>query len=581
MSADAAEFQPLPPLAKYRRGFDLKWPVIVACAAIAVWLALVPLAFLIWQSFETPASADQPAVFTLINYLRVYASRETAVLLSNSVLFATGAATLALALGTALAWINERTNAPFKPLFYAISIVPLVIPGLLFVAAWIMLASPKIGVLNLVLQDLLGTSKVFFDVYTLRGMIWVDGIQHAPIAFLLMSAAFKSMDPSLEESALMSGASVLQVARRITLNLTFPALAAAFLILFVRSMESFENPALLGLPAGIEVFTSSIYEALHGYPSDAGLASTYAVTLLAITSFGVYAQSRLARRGSRYATVTGKAFRPRTIDLGRWRYAAGGFFILYACLAIGLPFLVLLWSSLQRFYSAPSLAALKSLSLDNYRAVLDYPGIGDAVWNSIFLAIASATLVMLISAVIAWLVLRTKIGGRFILDNIASLPMVMPGIVAGLAIMVTYLALGGGIYGTIWILLIAYLTRFMPYGMRFNTASLLQVHGELEESAALSGAGWLTSFRRVVLPLLKPGLMAGWIYIAIVSVRELSSSVLLYSPDSEVLSVVLWEMWQNGQYVQLSALGVLLILALFVFVLLAQAFGRRFGLREV
>ena len=577
----AVESQPLPRLEKHRRGFDLKWPVIGICAAIAAWLALVPLAFLIWQSFETPASADQPSVFTLINYLRVYGSAETVTLLSNSVFFATGAATLALALGTALAWINERTNTPFKPLFYAISIVPLVIPGLLFVAAWIMLASPKIGVLNLVLQDILGTDKVFFDVYTLRGMIWVDGIQHAPIAFLLMSAAFKSMDPSLEESALMSGASALQVARRITLKLTLPALAAAFLILFVRSIESFENPALLGLPAGIEVFTSSIYEALHGYPSDAGLASTYAVTLLTITSFGVYAQSRLARRGSRYATVTGKAFRPGTLDLGRWRYAAVAFFTLYACLAIGLPFLVLLWSSLQHFYSAPSFTALKALSFDNYRAVLDYPGIGDAVWNSIFLAVASATLVMLISAVTAWLVLRTKIAGRFMLDNVASLPMVMPGIVAGLAIMVTYLALGGGIYGTIWILLIAYLTRFMPYGMRFNTASLLQVHGELEESAALSGAGWLTSFRRVVLPLLKPGLMAGWIYIAIVSVRELSSSVLLYSPDSEVLSVVLWEMWQNGQYVQLSALGVLLILALFVFVLLAQAFGRRFGLREV
>ena len=581
MGMTAAEVEPLPRLRRYRRGIDLKWPAIGVCVAIAAWLALVPLAFLIWQSFETPAAVDQPAVFTLANYVRVYASVETAQLLSNSVIFATGAATLALAFGTALAWINERTNAPFKLLFYAISIVPLVIPGLLFVAAWIMLASPKIGVLNLVLQDILGTNKVFFDVYTLPGMIWVDGIQHAPIAFLLMSAAFKSMDPSLEESALMSGASVLQVARRITLKLSFPALAAAFLILFVRSIESFENPALLGLPAGIEVFTSSIYEALHGYPSDAGLASTYAVTLLAITSLGVYAQSRFARRGSRYATVTGKAFRPGTLDLGRWRYAAGGFFILYACLAIGLPFLVLLWSSLQRFYSAPSLAALKTLSLANYRAVLDYPGIAGAVWNSIFLAIACATLVMLISAVIAWLVLRTRIAGRFMLDNIASLPMVMPGIVAGLAIMVTYLTLGGGIYGTIWILLIAYLTRFMPYGMRFNTVSLLQVHGELEESAALSGAGWFTSFRRVVLPLLKPGLMAGWIYIAIVSVRELSSSVLLYSPDSEVLSVVLWEMWQNGQYVQLSALGVLLILALFVFVLLAQAFGRRFGVREV
>ncbi len=564
-----------------RRRLDLKWLIIGVCAVVVAWVALVPLAFLIWQSFETVADADHPAVFTLANYVNVYSSAGTFGLLSNSVIFAGGAAILALFIGSTLAWINERTNTPLKPLFYAISVVPLVIPGLLFAASWIMLASPKIGILNLLLQQAFGTGRVFFNIYTLPGMIWVDGIQHAPIAFLLMSAAFKSMDPSLEEAALMSGASTLQVMRRITLKLAFPALAAAFLILFVRSIESFENPALLGLPAGIEVFTSSIYEALHGYPSDTGLASTYAVTLLVVTSIGLYGQSRLARHGSRYATVSGKAFRPRVLDLRHWRFAAVALLVLYALLAIGLPFLVLLWSSLQPFYSAPSLAALHHLSPANYRAILDYPGMLGIVWHSIFLALAAATAVMLLSAVISWLVLRTKIPGRWILDNIASLPMVMPGIVTGVAIMVTYLALGGGIYGTIWILLIAYVTRFLPYGMRFNSSSLLQLHAELEESAALSGASWFTAFRRIVLPLLKPGLMAGWLYIAIVSMRELSSSVLLYSPDSEVLSVVLWEMWQNGQYVQLSALGVLLIGTLFVFVLLAQLFGRRFGVREV
>jgi iron(III) transport system permease protein len=269
------------------------------------------------------------------------------------------------------------------------------------------------------------------------------------------------------------------------------------------------------------------------------------------------------------------------MDLGRWRHAAGALFLLYAALVIGLPFLVLVWSSLQRFYSVPSLAALQNVSLYNYAAVLDYPNIGAAVWNSIVLSLSTATAVMALTVVIAWLTLRTRIPGRWILDNIASLPMVMPGLVIGLAIMVCYLALGGGIYGTIWILLIAYMTRFLPYGMRFNSASLLQLHKELEESAHLSGAGWFTTFRRVVLPLLKPGLIAGWIYIVIVSMRELSSSVLLYSPDSQVLSVVLWELWQNGQYVQLSALGVMMMAALFVFVLAAQAFGRRFGVRDV
>jgi iron(III) transport system permease protein len=567
-----------------RRGsttLDPQWVIIGLSLAVVAWLALVPLVFLVWQSFMTPASADVPAQFTWLNYAKVYTSAETFRLLGNSVAFAGGAAALSLAIGTALAWMNERTNTPFKSLIYALSVVPLIIPGILFVAAWIMLASPKIGVLNLLLQRAFGTDRVFLDVYTLPGMMWVDGIQHAPVAFLLMSAALRSMDPSLEESALMSGASMFQVARRITLKLAFPALAASFLILFVRSIESFENPALLGLPVGIQVFTSSIYEALHAYPSDVGLASTYAITLLVITSGGIYWQSRLGAQGSRYATVGGKAFRPRTMDLGRWRHAAGALFLLYAALVIGLPFLVLVWSSLQRFYSVPSLAALQNVSLYNYAAVLDYPNIGAAVWNSIVLSLSTATAVMALTVVIAWLTLRTRIPGRWILDNIASLPMVMPGLVIGLAIMVCYLALGGGIYGTIWILLIAYMTRFLPYGMRFNSASLLQLHKELEESAHLSGAGWFTTFRRVVLPLLKPGLIAGWIYIVIVSMRELSSSVLLYSPDSQVLSVVLWELWQNGQYVQLSALGVMMMAALFVFVLAAQAFGRRFGVRDV
>jgi iron(III) transport system permease protein len=563
------------------RSFDAKWLIIGAAVLIAAWLALVPLVFLVWQSFATPATPEMAALFTFANYANVYTSSETFRLLGNSLSFAGGAAILSLATGTTLAWLNERTNTPFKMLVYALSVVPLVIPGILFVTAWIMLASPKIGVLNLLLQRAFATDHVFFDVYTLPGMMWVDGIQHAPLAFLLMSAAFRSMDPSLEESALMSGASILQVARRVTLRLAFPALAASFLILFVRSIESFENPALLGLPVGIQVFTSSIYEALHAYPSDVGLASTYAMTLLVITSGGIYWQSRFAQSGSRYATVGGKGYRPRRMDLGRWRYAAGGFLLLYAALVIGLPFLVLVWSSLQRFYAVPSLTALKTVSFDNYRAVMDTPGMGDAVWNSMFLAFATATAVMMLSAIIGWLVLRTRIPGRWLLDNIASLPMVMPGLVIGLGLMVTYLALGGGLYGTIWILLIAYMTRFLPYGMRFNTASLLQLHKELEESAQLSGASWLTTFRRIVLPLLKPGLIAGWIYIVIVSIRELSSSVLLYSPDSEVVSVVLWEMWQNGQYVQLSALGVMLIAALFVFVLAAQAFGRRFGLNEV
>ena len=561
-------------------GFELRGPLIALSIAAVAWLALVPLVFLLWQSILTPQTAAAPAQFTLDNFRTAYLSADTARLLVKSVQFASGAAVLALCVGTGLAWMNERTNTPFKSLFFALTIMPLVIPGILFTVSWIMLASPKIGLLNLALQRLFDTDAVFVNIYSMSGMIWVDGLHYSPMAFLLMTAAFRSMDPSLEEQAAMSGASLFQTARRITLGLAWPAALASLLILFVRSIESFEVPALLGLPVGIHVYTSAIYQAIHEYPSQIGLASAYAVTLLLLTSLGVYVQSRLAASGARYSTVTGKGFRPRTIDLGSWRYLTAAIFIAYFAIIVLLPFLVLLWSSLQRFYSVPSWAALARVSLDSYRAVLDHPQFGQTVWNSALLAVGSAGAVMLLSAVISWIVVRTRVRGRWLLDNITSLPLVFPGLVLGLAIMVCYLTVDIGIYGTLWIMFIAYVTRFLPYGMRYNSTSMLQIHKELEESAAMSGASWSMTFRRIVLPLLQPGLLAGFIYVMIVSIRELASSILLYSPGTEVVSIMIWELWQNGQYVELSALGVMLIIALFCLVMLAQLLSRRFGIAQ-
>jgi iron(III) transport system permease protein len=559
---------------------ELKGLIITLAITAVAWLALVPLAFLLWQSVLTPQTVTAPAQLTLENFRTAYFSADTARLFFNSLQFASGAALLALVIGTGLAWMNERTNTPLKSLFFALAIIPLVIPGILFTVSWIMLASPKIGLINLALQNLLGTDAVLVNIYTMAGMIWVDGLHYSPMAFLLMTAAFRSMDPSLEEQAAMSGASLLQTVRRITLGLAWPAALASLLILFVRALESFEVPALLGLPVGIHVYTSSIYQAIHEYPSQIGLAAAYAVTLLIITSLGVYAQSRLAAGGTRYSTVTGKGFRPRTIDLGGWRYLTAGIFILYFVIIVLLPFLVLVWSSSQKFYSAPSWAALRRMSLDSYRAVLDYPQFADTVWNSLVLALGSAGTVMLLSAVISWIVVRGKVRGRWLLDNLASLPLVFPGLVLGLAIMVCYLTIDIGVYGTLWIIFIAYVTRFLPYGMRYNSTSMLQIHKELEESAAMSGASWGMTFRRIVLPLLQPGLLAGFIYVTIVSIRELSSSILLYSPGTEVVSIMIWELWQNGQYVELSALGVMMILALFCLVMLAQLVSRRFGIAQ-
>src|SRR3970282_601937 len=307
------------------------------------------------------------------------------------------------------------------------------------------------------------------------------------------------------------------------------------------------------------------------YPSQIGLASAYGVTLLLLTSAGVWFQSRLSASGSRYSTVTGKGYRPRRIDLGRWRYLTAAIFIAY---------FLLVWSSIQKYYSVPSAAALANLTLDPYRFILSHPTFARAIWNSLLLCLGSATIIMLATSVICWMVVKTKIPGRWLLDNLACLPIVFPGLVLGLSILVFFLNVNVGIYGTIWILLLAYVTRFMPYGIRYNTASMVQIHKELEESAAMSGASWASTFFRVVLPLLKHGLVAGWIYISIVSLRELSSSILLYSPGTAVVSIMIWELWENGQYVELSALGVMLIVLLFAMVMLAQFVGSRFGVRD-
>ena len=560
--------------------WDPKWLLIGVCLVVVAILALVPFCFMIWQSFMTPESAGKAAQFTYSNYVTAYTDPETVVTFWNSVQFALGGSFLAFVIGTALAWMNERTNTPMRRLFYALSIVPLIIPGILFTIAWIMLASPRIGLLNTYAQYLFGLENPPFNVYSMWGMIWVDGLHYSPMAFLMMSSAFRSMDPSLEESAVMSGAGVLKTLRRVTLPLAFPAIMATVLTLFVRAIESFEVPALLGLPAGILVFTSAIYRAIHEYPSQIGLAASYSVILLLLTSGGIYVQSRISASASKYATVTGKGFRPRVIDLGKWRYLTTGIFLVYFLLIVALPFFILLWSSFQKFYVPPSWEALQRVTLDGYRYILSSEGVRAAVVNSLWLSTLCATLVMLMASVVSWMVVKTKIPGRWLLDNMVSLPMVFPGLVLGVSIMIFYLTFDIGIYGTIWIILLAYVTRFLPYGMRYVTTSMIQMHKDLEESAYMSGGSWFTVFRRIVLPLLKPGMIAGWIYVLIVSIRELSTSILLYSPGNEVISIQIWELWENGQYVELSALSVLFILLLLALVGVAQVVGKRFGVQE-
>jgi iron(III) transport system permease protein len=552
--------------------FAPKTLIIAAVAGIIGYLALVPLYYLFWGTFFDDNG------FTLGGFARAYSENGIGELISNSLLFSIGSALLALVIGTGLAYLNVRTDVPFKPLFFAASMIPLIIPGILYTVAWIFLASPDIGLLNKALEPILGPG--FFDVFSIWGMIWVEGGHLSPIVFLLMVAAFRSMDPSLEESALMSGASRLTTFRKVTMPLIRPAIVAAILIMVVRSLESFEVPALLGLQNGIYVFTSRIYFVLRSYPPDLASAGALALGLLAVAVLGVFLSNRAGKNSKSYQTVTGKGFRPRPMELGKWRPVAGALIVLYFLLTVVAPLVVLLWTSLLKFYQAPSVTAFKSISLDNYRELAGLSKAGTALKNSVILGLGTATIVMLFMAVAAWIVVRSKSRLRMVVDQLAFVPLVIPGLVLGLALSFVYLRSPIPIYGTLFILLIAYCTRYMPYGMRYAVTSMQQISGELEESAHVSGASWWQTFRRVLLPLLTPGLVAGFVYILVVSFRELSSSILLYSPGKEVLSILIFEQFENGQFTVLAALGVVMVLTLVVLVTIAYKLGAKVGLKS-
>ncbi len=556
--------------------FSVQTLVLVLVVSVIAYVALVPLGFLLWETFVRDGSLSVEA------FRQAYSTVGLGEMAWNSLVFAFGTTVFAVALGTLLAYLIVRTDVPGKPLMFAASLVPLIIPGILHTIAWIFLADPNIGVLNKhIVEPVTGHS---FNVLSRGGMIWVEGLHLSPLVFLLMVAAFRSMDPALEESAIMSGASLRTVFRRITAPLVLPALYAAILIMAVRALESFEVPALLGLPSRIWVFTSRIWTVLNEKPPAFGKAGAYAMSLLLLTALGVLWQARLSKRGRAYETVTGKGFRPRPMQLGVWRIPAVLFISVYFLIAVIAPLLMLAYMSTQRFYSPPTHKTLSHMSLEMYGKVIHNDLILTALKNSLILGLGAASTVMILTAVASWMVVRTRIPGRWLVDNLAFLPLVIPGLVLGVALLFVYLRINRdfsiGIYGSLWILFIAYLTRYMPYGMRYASTSMYQIGRELEESAQTSGASWFQSFRRVVLPLLAPGLIAGWIYIVIVSVRELSSSILLYTPGRQVLSIVIWEQYQNGAFTELAALGMMMVGGLVVLVTVAYKLGAKIGVRE-
>ena len=562
------------------RRFNSQTLILIGAIAFVLYLAGVPLVMLLYGSVRSAPIGEPGATYTIQNYVKAYFDKEFYFLLLNSIYYGLGTCTLTFLIGTFLAWVSERTNTPLKKLFVVMSLIPFIIPGILSTISWILLLSPKIGLINLVVKDLLGLESAPFNIYTMWGMIWAESIHLYPLVFLLMSAAFRNMDTSLEEAALTAGSSTFSTFCRVTLPLMRPAMFSVLLINFIRGIEAFEVPALIGVPAKISVFTTKIFLAIHQFPSDFGLAGAYAVTLLVISTTGVLIYGRITRREERYATVTGKGYRPRVIDLGVWKYLTLGVSFLIFFLAVILPVFVLLWSSFIPYYGVPSRELMEKMTWANYQYILNYPLALTAFKNSFYLSVGSATLVMLLTSLIAWITVKTKLPGRALLDNMTFIPIAMPGIVLGVSLIWVYLTLPIPIYGTIWVLLLAYITKFMPYGIRAASASMIQINKELEEASLTAGGTWFQTFRKVILPLLMPGFTAGWIYISIIALRELSTSILLYSYNSTVLSIMAFDLWEGGQYTYVCALGVLMVLLLVTMAFVARKLGARVGIAE-
>lgn len=546
---------------------------------VVAYLAMTPLAMLLYGSLQSGFMGE--GGFTLANYIEAYSDREFYTLLFNSLIYALGVSLFTFLIGTTLSWICERTNTPGRRLFAVMAVATYIIPGVLMTISWILLLSPRIGLFNTLLTGLFGFSEPPLNIYSYWGMIWTASVHLYPLNFLIMSAAFRSMDSSLEEAAWAAGASNLACLRQITLKVLRPALLSTLLILFIRGIESFEVPALIGIPGRIFVFTTKIYEAASGFPPALGLAGANASILLIISILGVYLYQRLTARGEGFTTITGRGYRPRIIDLGRSKYAVSAGCALFFLLTLFLPVLALLGTSFSGYLVALTPEALKNFTLDEYRFVLSYPIIARAFRNSVILAASSATVVMLLTSIIAWITVRSQIRGRWVLDALTFIPIAIPGVIMGVSMIFVYLTLPIPIYGTLWILLVAYVTLYLPYGIRVASATMVQIHKELEEASTASGASWFQTFSRIVLPLLLPGFLSGWIYISIISLRELSASIFLVGQGTEVLSTVVFGLWDAGNITAVAALGVLMTLFLVVVALVIQRWQRSLGiLRE-
>jgi iron(III) transport system permease protein len=551
-------------------------------AAAALWVALLlailgflvvypVLMLLLGALTDTNPVVDGFGVFRLNidNFIAVLSNPNVAEALANTLIACGGGTAVAVIIGLFFSWIVVRTNTPCKRFIAAVSMLPLFAPPLVAGIAWVILGSPKTGLINTMFKWIGLDFRV--DFYSLSGLIFVFGVYYAPYVYMFTSSALRNMDPSLEEAAEVSGASAFATLFSVTFPLIMPAIVSGMLLSFVVMLGIYGIPAVLGAPTNINVLTTYIFRLTNWSPPLYNTAAAVAIILMVVTGVLVWLQQKVLT-GRSYTTVAGKAFRPRNLDLGRWRWFTFCLAMVYLLVVVVLPLLALIVAAFRKFMfirDAASLFDMRQYSLQHFTAIFDNPLTLRSIYNAVEVGITTAIVGGALAFAIGYTIHRTQVGGRRAIDLLATLPVAIPGLVIGVAYLWAWIGLPGGLYGTIWILALAFIARFMPDTVKVLSTSFLQIHRELEEAAWICGKGLLGSIRTVILPLARPGMIAAMTLLFVLAIRELGSSLFLYTSNTMVMSVLLLDYYEGGNLgktaafslVQTVLLGVLIGLA--------------------
>ncbi|HMN77169.1 MAG TPA: iron ABC transporter permease [Burkholderiaceae bacterium] len=541
--------------------------------AIVGLLTVAPVAMLAFGSFSQGLNAF--GQFTTAKYVAAYTDPALLSVIVNTIVFVIGSTLVATGLALVFAYLNTRTDIPFKFLFGVLAIVPMMIPHLLFSVAWGLLLNPSNGLINAALMETFGLPDAPFNVYSLYGMILVEGLLNMPIAYLIIAPAMASFDVSLEESSRVFGAGTWRTLLRVTLPVLRPAILAAFVLGVVRSLASYAVPRVLGTPGRVEVLATYLYEMIAtGYSPDYGKAAALGMSALATSVALIWAYRALTAESGKFVTISSRGWRPTVIALGRARLPLFGAVALLSFVVIVLPVAVLLYTSFMPYSMVPSAQAFAQMSWRHWLEVIEDPISLLALRNSVFLAVVGATLGVLLSLFVAYAIVKLRTRAAGVLESLTYLSFSFPGIVIGVGFM--WFFVQTPLYATLTALLVGYLATYLPYGVRPLASAFVQVHAHLEESSLVCGASPLTTARRITLPLLIPGVVSAWILMAAMFLRELTVSVVLSRPGSEVLAVQILSFADDGLWGKLSALGIIMIAISTVLVLAASFVGARF-----